>query len=93
MPKSVCLSYHENPTKQSGHEFAQQSGTQTGNMNKGSLRETDRRKRNEFDSLQDRTTDYILSPVSSSVQQKPSASKSCLDSDKFMSFLDGKLKN
>lgn len=36
-------SYHEDPTKQSGHEFTQQSSAQTGDMNEGSLRKMTQR--------------------------------------------------
>lgn len=37
-----CFTYHENPTEQCGHEFAQQSGTQAGDVNKRPLREAGR---------------------------------------------------
>lgn len=35
--KYVLHPHHVNPTKNSSHKFAQESGTQTGNMNEGSL--------------------------------------------------------
>lgn len=36
-------SYHEDPAKQSRHEFTQQSSAQTGDMNEGSLRKMTQR--------------------------------------------------
>lgn len=70
---SGCFTYHENPTEQSGHEFAQQSGAQAGDVNKRPLGEAGRWEEGAefvFDSLRDVTTNHILSPDLSSIAQK-----------------------
>lgn len=71
---SACFTYHENPTEQSSHEFAQQSGAQAGDVNKRPLREEGRwveAAEFVFDSLPDVTTNHILSPDEFHSTKKP----------------------
>lgn len=82
---SGCFTYHENPAEQSGHEFAQQSGTQAGDVHKRPLREAGRWEEGAefvFDSLRDVTTNHVLLPDWNSIaQKKPPANTSCSDSN------------